>query len=59
MVFGREPALFLTLTAALISLAMAFGLKLTDLQLAGINAGILAVVSFAVRQSVTPVSKIG
>ena len=53
MVFGREPALFLSMFGALLTLGMAFGLHLTDLQLAGLNAAIIAVVSFCIRQSVT------
>lgn len=55
MLFGREPALFFALFAGLVGLALAFGLKLTDIQLAGINAAMFAVVGFIVRQNVSPV----
>jgi hypothetical protein len=53
MVFGREPALFLALFGAVVQLALSFGLHLTDVQLAGINAAMFAIVGFAIRQSVT------
>jgi hypothetical protein len=53
MIFGREPAVFLSGVGALVTLALALGLKLTDIQLAGINTAVVAIVAFCVRQSVT------
>ena len=56
MVFGREPALFLGMIAAILAVAMGFGLDISAEQLGLIMAGVVAVVSFCVRQSVTPVT---
>ena len=56
MVFGREPALFLGMIAAILAVAMGFGLSITAEQLGLIMAGVISVVSFCVRQSVTPVT---
>lgn len=53
--FGREPALFLGLITAIVQLAVGFGLDISSEQQALIGAATLALVSFAVRQSVTPV----
>lgn len=59
MIFGREPALFLGLIAAIVNLAVGFGLDISTEQQGLIAAATLTVVSFAVRQSVTPVSGTG
>lgn len=56
MIFGREPALFFALFAAIFNLALVFGLTLTMLQIAGINTAMFALVGFMIRQNVTPVS---
>lgn len=56
-VFGREPALFLGAVAALITLAVGFGLDITAEQVSLINLAVVAVVSFAVRSQVNPVAK--
>lgn len=53
-VFGREPALFIGAIGVLISLGVAFGLKLSVEQIAAVNAAVLAVVAFATRSQVTP-----
>lgn len=52
-VFGREPALFLGAVAAIITLAVGFGLNITGEQVALINIAVLAVTSFATRSQVT------
>lgn len=54
MIFGREPALLIGLFGALLTLGMAFGLRLDDVQIAGLNAAVVAIASFAIRQSVSP-----
>ncbi len=55
-VFGREPALFLGAVAAIITLAVGFGLNVTPEQVALINLAVVAVTSFAVRSQVSPVA---
>jgi hypothetical protein len=54
-IFGREPVLFLFAVAALLNLAVGFGLPVSSEQLALVNTAVAAVVSFAVRSKVTPV----
>jgi hypothetical protein len=56
MIMGREPALFLGLIGAIVNLAVGFGLDISVEQQGLIGAAVLAIVSFSVRQSVTPVS---
>lgn len=58
MLFDREPALILGAIGALITLVTAFGLNLTVEQVAGINAGAVAILSLIVRQKVTPVDRV-
>jgi hypothetical protein len=53
--FNREPALILAAIAALVSLAVGFGLDITIEQAALINAAAAAIVGLIVRQKVTPV----
>ena len=55
MIFNREPALILGAIGAIITLVTAFGLDLNGEQVAGINAGAVAILSVIVRQKVTPV----
>ncbi len=55
MIFDREPALILGAIGAIITLVTAFGLDLDAEQVAGINAGAVAILSLIVRQKVTPV----
>lgn len=53
-VFGREPALFLGAVAAIITLAVGFGLHLSGEQVSLINLAVVAVTSFATRSQVAP-----
>jgi hypothetical protein len=53
-VFGREPALAISLVAAIVQLLVAFGLDLTADQQTAISVATLAIVGFAVRSKVTP-----
>lgn len=53
--FGREPTLFIGMIEALIALAIGFGLDLTPEQFALIMVALTAVLSFTLRQKVTPV----
>lgn len=52
LAFGREPVAYVTLVAAVLTLAASFGLDLTQAQQGGITIVVLAVVGFAARQSV-------
>lgn len=54
MIWNREPALFFAFIAAAISLAAAFGFKLTPEQVAGINAVVAAVFGLVIRSKVSP-----
>ena len=54
--WGREPALILGAVAALIMLAVGFGLPVTPEQVALINSAVAAVVAVLVRRKVTPVA---
>ena len=53
-VFGREPALFFSLFAAILGLIVAFGLSLSAEQLAAIYTAEFAIVGFAIRSKVSP-----
>lgn len=55
MIFNREPALVLAAIAAVVSLAIGFGVDITTEQLALINAAAAAIVGLIVRSKVTPV----
>lgn len=52
---GSEPALFMGLVHAVLSLVLAFGIGLSADQIAGINAVAAAFFALVVRQKVTPV----
>lgn len=52
--WGREPALILGLVAAAITLAVSFGLELSDEQNTAITVFVIAVLSFVTRSKVTP-----
>lgn len=52
-----EPVLAHGLFLALVNLAVAFGLSLTDVQLAALNTALLATLSFLVRAQVTPIDR--
>lgn len=54
MIFNREPAMVLAFVQAVVALAVAFGLDLTDEQLAGILAVVALGLGLATRQTVTP-----
>ena len=55
MIFNREPALVLAAIAAVVSLAIGFGVDITIEQFALINAAAAAIVGLVVRSKVTPV----
>jgi hypothetical protein len=57
MLFKREPALWIGLVNAGIAVAVGFGLDIDAEQVGLINAAVAALLAFATRQSVTPVSK--
>lgn len=50
----NEPALLIGLVAAVISLVLAFGVSLTDEQVGGIMAVVVAVLAVVTRSQVTP-----
>lgn len=50
----REPALFLSLVGSVMSLLLAFGLPLTDVQQGAVMVVITGIVGFAIRSQVTP-----
>ncbi|MBP6728226.1 MAG: hypothetical protein KA129_01285 [Microthrixaceae bacterium] len=52
--WGREPALILGLVAAAITLAVSFGLELSDEQNTAITVFLIALLSFVTRSKVTP-----
>ena len=54
---NSEPVLILMAIAALINLAVGFGLTLTVQQVELLNVAITAVVAAIIRQHVTPVGK--
>jgi hypothetical protein len=51
--FGREPAWFLAILAAIIQVAVAFGFDLNDLQQAAINGAATALAGFAIAWAVS------
>lgn len=53
-VVGREPVAAGAVVTALVSLAVAFGADLTEEQVAGISAVVVAVVGWLARKAVTP-----
>lgn len=53
-VLTREPSLTAGAFAALVNLGAAFGLSLSGDQVAAMNLALIAVLSVAVRQKVTP-----
>lgn len=52
--WNREPALILGAAAAIVNLAVGFGLGISAEQVALVNAAIAAVVAFATRTQVSP-----
>ena len=56
----REPAMVRSLVLAIVTLAISFGLSITDTQVAHIDAVVVAVLAiitgYSIRQRVTPVS---
>jgi hypothetical protein len=52
--FSREPALWLGLLGAVISLGVSFGLKLTAQQTGAVVSVAQVILAIAVRQSVVP-----
>ncbi len=52
MIFGREPALILGALAAVIALAVGFGLDVSSEQVGLIMAGVTAILAVVTRQSV-------
>ncbi len=59
MIFNREPALILTLVAAVISLAVGFGLDITGEQVSLIMSAVVAVMGVWIRSKVSPVDSDG
>lgn len=55
--FGREPVLWLEAARALIVVAVAFGLKVSEEQLGLIMVGLGSVFALIARSQVTPVPK--
>jgi hypothetical protein len=55
MIWNREPALIYGLAQALLTLAVVFGLDLTDEQTAAILAATSTLLALIVRSKVTPV----
>lgn len=53
-IFNREPVLILAALAAVIDVAIAFGLDWTAEQTGLVNAAIAAVIGLIARQQVTP-----
>lgn len=51
---GNEPALVVAALAALVNLAVGFGVKLSPEQVTLINTAIIAVMAVVIRQRVTP-----
>jgi hypothetical protein len=52
--FGREPALIISLLGAALNLAISFGLHLTGDQIAAVSAFELALIGVIIRSQVTP-----
>lgn len=57
MIFKREPALILAAVAAVISLAVGFGLEVSSEQQGLILAAVAAVVGVITRSRVSPVDE--
>lgn len=55
MIFNREPALIMAFVAAIVSLAVGFGLNWTGEQVSLVMVAVQALVAVVVRQKVTPV----
>lgn len=55
--FNREPALWMGLIGALVSLGTSFGLHLSAEQVGAISAAAAAILSVITRSQVSPVSK--
>jgi len=53
--FSREPALWLGAINAILALAVAFGLPVSNYQLGMINAAMAAILSLIIRAQVSPV----
>lgn len=56
--FGREPAVILSLVSALIAVGVGFGLDVTPEQVGLIMAAVSAVIGFVTRSQVTPTSEV-
>ena len=54
--WGREPAMVIAAISALLSLAIGFGLDVTDVQFGLIMAAVAAVLGLVTRHQVSPVS---
>lgn len=54
----KEPAVIVSLVAAVIALAVSFGLPLTGEQIGSINAVVVILAGFFIRSQVTPVAKV-
>lgn len=54
-ILNREPALVLAFVAAVVNLAIGFGLDWTAEQVTLVNVAVAALVGLLVRQQVTPV----
>lgn len=52
--WGREPAVILSLLTALMGVLIAFGVALSDTQQASLTALLVAAMGFAIRSQVTP-----
>lgn len=55
--WGREPAAILGAVGALISLAMAFGLELSEEQVGAVMAAVSFLLGLITRSRVTPVDQ--
>lgn len=55
---NKEPAVITGFVAAVIALAVSFGLPLTGEQIGSINAVVVILAGFFIRSQVTPVSKV-
>lgn len=51
----REPVLVATLVGSVLALLVAFGVQLSDLQIAAVLAVVNALLAFVVRRRVSPV----
>lgn len=53
--FSREPAVWVTTLQALITIAVAWGLAMTEAQIIALFAGLATVSGFLIRSQVRPV----